>query len=244
MVTRVPTRSRISSSVQPVFDSIRPFSYSLEKRYAAPSISVRMSSPSIRAICWEKSAAKGIPRVRHSSVCRIIASGSSAPISDEVEAADPVGDGVQLDQPGLAHRAGVEGADLVVVGVGGAHEARGVQHLGDAHRVGVHAVPVEPGAVLVEVVARRRRPGSARCRAAPMPKQMFGADTAAPDVELVDQEGEGDRVQLVGDQLVGEAAGEGHQVVGGDGAGDCDTHGVAAPANDGKGTVKTTRSAA
>ena len=58
-----------------------------------------------------------------------------------------------------------------------------------------------------------------------MPKQMFGADAAPAYVEGVDQEGERDRVQLVGDQLVGEAAGEGHQVVGGDGAGDCDTHG-------------------
>ncbi|GFE09430.1 hypothetical protein Scani_56980 [Streptomyces caniferus] len=37
-------------------------------------------------------------------------------------------------------------------------------------------------------------------------------------------------MQLVGDQLIGEAAGEGHQVVGGDGAGDCDTHDGSAPA--------------
>jgi hypothetical protein len=33
-------------------------------------------------------------------------------------------------------------------------------------------------------------------------------------------------VQLIRDQLVGETAGEGHEVVGGDGTGDCDTHGV------------------
>jgi hypothetical protein len=32
-------------------------------------------------------------------------------------------------------------------------------------------------------------------------------------------------VQLVRDELVGEAAWEGHEVVGGDGAGDCDAHG-------------------
>ncbi|GLW13595.1 hypothetical protein Stsp01_03380 [Streptomyces sp. NBRC 13847] len=37
-------------------------------------------------------------------------------------------------------------------------------------------------------------------------------------------------MQLVGDQLIGETAGEGHQVVGGDGAGDCDTHDGSAPA--------------
>lgn len=80
VVTRVPTLARISWSVQPDFDSMRPFSYSLEKRYVAPSIRVRMLSPSMRAICCEKSAAKGIPRVRHSSVWRSIASGSSAPM--------------------------------------------------------------------------------------------------------------------------------------------------------------------
>ncbi|CAM5713684.1 hypothetical protein SGLAM104S_00852 [Streptomyces glaucescens] len=32
VVTRVPTLARISASVQPVLDSMRPFSYSLEKR--------------------------------------------------------------------------------------------------------------------------------------------------------------------------------------------------------------------
>lgn len=60
--------ARICSSVQPVFDSMRPFSYSLENRYVAPSSSIRISSPFIRAICWEKSAANGMPRERHSSV--------------------------------------------------------------------------------------------------------------------------------------------------------------------------------
>ncbi|GAA2643205.1 hypothetical protein GCM10010425_57950 [Streptomyces spororaveus] len=45
-------------------------------------------------------------------------------------------------------------------------------------------------------------------------------------------------MQLVRDQLVGETAGEGHEVVGGDGAGDCDAHGVDAPAEDGEGQSK------
>ncbi|CAM5522321.1 hypothetical protein SALBM217S_04472 [Streptomyces griseoloalbus] len=80
VVTRWPTLARISASVQPVFVSMRPFSYSLEKRYVAPSSSIRISSPSMRAICWEKSAANGMPRERHSSVPRSIASGSSAPM--------------------------------------------------------------------------------------------------------------------------------------------------------------------
>ncbi|CAM5713660.1 hypothetical protein SGLAM104S_00851 [Streptomyces glaucescens] len=34
----------------------------------APSSRMRISSPSIRAICWEKSAANGMARERHSSV--------------------------------------------------------------------------------------------------------------------------------------------------------------------------------
>lgn len=159
---------------------------------------------------------------------------------DEVESADPVGDRLQLDQPGLAHRARVEGADLVVVGVRGAHEARGVQHLGDPHGLGVDAVPVQPGAVLVEVGARRADQDRAGAEL-PHAEADVRAHTASADVEVVDKEGEGDRVQLVRDQLVGETAGEGHEVVGGDGAGDCDTHGVDAPAKEGKLTVKTTR---
>ncbi len=146
---------------------------------------------------------------------------------DEVEAADPLGDGLELDEAGLAHGAGVEGADLVVVGVGGADEARGVQHLGDADRAGVDAVPVEPGPVLVEVRAGRADQDGGGAELAHAEADV-GRDPAAPDVELVDEEGERDRVELVGDELVGEAAGEGHQVVGGDGAGHGDGH-VAEP---------------
>lgn len=143
---------------------------------------------------------------------------------DEVESADPVRDGLELDEACLAHRAGVEGADLVVVGVRGAHEAGGVQHLGDTDGGGVDTVPVQPGAVLVEVGARgpdQDRTGTELAHT----ERDVRADPSPADVEVVDQEGEGDRVQLIGDQLVGEAAGKGHEVVGGDGAGDCDTHG-------------------
>ena len=78
VVTRTRTRLSTSPSLQPVFCSSRPFSYSFVNRYDAPSTSRRMSSPCIRAICWDGSAAKSYPRSRHSSVCRIIASGSSA----------------------------------------------------------------------------------------------------------------------------------------------------------------------
>lgn len=145
---------------------------------------------------------------------------------DEVEAVDPVGHRLEFDLAGLAHRARVEGADLVVVGVGGAHEAGGVQGLGDADGRGVDAVPVEPGAVLVEVEARgadEDRLGAELAHA----EGDVRTDASPAHVEVVDQEGERDRVQLVRDELVGEAAGEGHEVVGGDGAGDCDAHGVA-----------------
>ncbi len=80
VVTWVPTRSRISSPDQPVLDSIRCDSYSLENKMVAPSISVRIRAPSLNASCWLQSAMKGYPRWRHSSVWRRIASGSSAPI--------------------------------------------------------------------------------------------------------------------------------------------------------------------
>lgn len=90
-------------------------------------------------------------------------------------------------------------------------------------------MPVEPGAVFVEVreVGGTDQDGSGAELA--HAEADVRADTAPAHVEVVDQEGEGDRVELLGDQLVGEAAGKGHQVVGGDGAGDCDSHGVNAP---------------
>jgi hypothetical protein len=73
----------------------------------------------------------------------------------EVEAAQPLRHRGQLDVAGLAHRAGVERGDLAHVGVGGADEAGGVRHLADVHRVAVHAVPLQPGAVVGEVGADR-----------------------------------------------------------------------------------------
>lgn len=159
---------------------------------------------------------------------------------DQVQAAHPVGDGLQLDEAGLAHRARVEGADLVVVGVGGADEAGGVQGLGDTDRVGVDAVPVEPGPVLVEVRAGRADQDRTGAELTHAEGDVRGY--AAPAyVQLVDQEGERDRVQLVRDELVREAAGEGHEVVGGDGAGDCDAHGVDSLLRGGGLTVHATR---
>ena len=80
-MTRVSTRSRMSSLVQPVFCSMTASSYSLQNKYAAPSISVRIESPSRKATCWEKSAANGTPAARQSAVNRCIAAGSPAPIT-------------------------------------------------------------------------------------------------------------------------------------------------------------------
>ena len=71
----------MSAFVQPVFCSMTASSYSLQNKYAAPSISGRMDSPSRKATCCEKSAANGMPAARQSAVYRCIAPGSPAPIS-------------------------------------------------------------------------------------------------------------------------------------------------------------------
>ena len=51
-----------------------------------------------------------------------------------------------------------------------------------------------------------------------------GRHSPAADLQVVDEEGQGDLVQLVDHERVGEPAREGHQVVGGNGSGDSDTH--------------------
>jgi hypothetical protein len=81
VITRTWTRSRISADDQPVLLSITASSYSLQNMYPAPSMSERMLSPSRKATCCEKSAAKGMPAARQSAVYRCIAAGSPAPIS-------------------------------------------------------------------------------------------------------------------------------------------------------------------
>ena len=57
-----------------------------------------------------------------------------------------------------------------------------------------------------------------------MPNAMLARHPAAPDDQVVDEEGERHLVELVGEQLLGEPAREVHQVVGGDRAGDGDLH--------------------
>ena len=155
VVTRVPTRSRTSSAVQPVFCSISADSYSLENRIAAPSISSRIRSPSPKASCWlgrrrTGSRAGGTPRCGGASP-----RGRSAPIRTYVGPPTRSTIGASSIVAGLAHRAGVERRDLGHRRVGGAHEAGGVPGLGDVHRVAVDAVPLQPGAVVGEVLADR-----------------------------------------------------------------------------------------
>ena len=81
VTTRYSTRLRISASVQPVFCIASANSYSFKNRYLAPVINWRISSPLMRAICWEGSAAKAIPSWRQTSEWRNIASGSSGEIT-------------------------------------------------------------------------------------------------------------------------------------------------------------------
>ncbi len=79
----------------------------------------------------------------------------------EVEPAQPVGHGRQLDVAGLAHRAGVERRDLAHVLVGGADEPRGVGDVADVHRQAVDAVALEPTPI-VEVEVGADRPDESR----------------------------------------------------------------------------------
>ena len=132
-------------------------------------------------------------------------------------------DRLELDQPCLAHRARVEAGELGHRGVGGAHEPGRVQVLGDAHRVAVDPVPLQPGAVVGEVLPRRTDQHRAQAELGQPERDVAGAATAA-DLEVVDQERDGELVQLLDDERVGELAAEAHQVVGGDGARDQQRH--------------------
>ena len=96
----------------------------------------------------------------------------------------------------------------------------GVGHL---DRVAVDAVPLEPAAVVGEVLADgtdEHRPLTEVGHA----EGDVRRDPAAADLELVREEAHRDLVELVDDERVGEATREGHEVVGGDGSGDGDGH--------------------
>jgi hypothetical protein len=142
----------------------------------------------------------------------------------EVQAADAGGDRGELDVARLRHRAGVERGDLVEVVVGGAHEPRGVGDRADVHRAAVDAMPLQPGAVVGEVGADRAEQDRAQAELAHAERDVR-RHAAAAYHQVVDEERQRHLVQLVGDELVGEPAGEVHQVVGRDRAGDGDGHG-------------------
>ena len=144
----------------------------------------------------------------------------------EVELADPVRHGAELDVAGLRHRARVERRDLVVGRVGRADEAGGVLELGPVHALrcrrraarsqasySAKSLPTAPTRTGCE--AQQAQPvGDVRARAAPVLH------------EVVDEEGQRDVLHLPLDELLDELPREGHQVVGGDGAGDGDGHGA------------------
>src|SRR5690606_20877641 len=144
---------------------------------------------------------------------------------DEVEAAHPLGDRPELDLPGLAHRPGVERGDLVVVPVGGAQEAGRVVQLRHVHRVAVDPVAFQPGPVVGEVMAHRADEDRPQPQAGHAETDVRG-DAAAPDLQVVDEEGQRHPVHLVGHELVAEPTGEGHQMIGRDRTGYGDAHGV------------------
>jgi hypothetical protein len=124
----------------------------------------------------------------------------------------------------LGHRAGVERGDLVPDLVGRGDETRGVPERGLTHPAGVNTVAFQPGPVLGEVRARAANQQRAQTQTAETERDI-GRHPAAPDLQLVDEERQGNLVQLVRDQLIVELAGELHQVIGGDRPGDGYAHG-------------------
>jgi len=140
----------------------------------------------------------------------------------QAEAARTFGDRQQFDVARLGHRARVERGDLAQIVIGGADEPRGVRDLRDVHTRGVHAVSFQPGPVVLEVRTDRsdqNRPHTQHTE----PERHVRTDPAAPDHEIVGEEGQRHAMQLLGDELLGESAREVHEMVGCDAAGHCDT---------------------
>ncbi len=183
-----------------------------------------MVGPSAKASCWEGSAAKAIAAGPALLGVPQHALGVVGADDDQVDAAVARHEGPELDVAGLAHRAGVEAGDLRVVVVGRADEPRGVLELGDPDARGVDVVALQPGAVVLEVGPGPSDEQRAQAEVA-HPEADVRRDAAAPDLQLLDQEGQRDLVQLLDHQGVGEPAPVGHQVVGRDGPGDSDAHG-------------------
>ena len=91
------------------------------------------------------------------------------------------------------------------------------------HRLTVHAVTLQPGPVLREILPR----GSDQDRLLSEvghPERDVGGNSPAMYLKVLDQEGQGDLVQLVDNQGVGKAPLVGHEVVSGNGSGEGYTH--------------------
>ena len=114
--------------------------------------------------------------------------------------------------PGVGHGARVERRDLVVGGVGAAEE-RGRELAVDllAERR-VDARRLEPLPVVAEVLARRAHEVGLFAEQRQRVGDVRGA-SAAPLVHRVHQEAHAQPVQMLGQDLLGELAGERHQVV-------------------------------
>ena len=124
---------------------------------------------------------------------------------------------------GAGHRAGVETGDLVTVLVCADEEGGGEQVGFVADERGIYPMLLQPGAVLAEVLSH----GAHHARALAQERQVVGdvGRTPAPlPSHLVHQKTDGEVLDLVGQDVLGEAAREGHQVVIGDRTGDDDVH--------------------
>ena len=101
------------------------------------------------------------------------------------------------------------------------------------HRAAVDAVALEPAAVVGEVLADRADEQRTLTEVGHAERDVRG-DPAPADLQVRGEERQGDLVELLDDERVGEESVEGHEVVGGDGTGDGDLHstnlpGIAAP---------------
>src|SRR5205085_2074846 len=103
-------------------------------------------------------------------------------------------------------------------------EPGGVGDVAHVDRVAVDAVAGQPAAVVGEVGADRTHQDRAEAEQTHAEGDVRG-DPAPPDREVVDEERQRHLVQLVGQELLGEAAREMHQVIGRNRTGDDDLHG-------------------
>ena len=128
-----------------------------------------------------------MPASTHLGDVRFIAAGSLGAISDQVVRARPRVSMSEIERR-LSHRAGIEGRDLVVLQVGVDEARRRVVAGDDLDGPAVHAVALEPGAILGEVLAdaadqHRPLPRSPRLKAmfAPVPPRSRVSESTRND---------------------------------------------------------------